>query len=407
MGLELLILAGRRGRGPGVIVGVPLALAAACGASPTPITFDDAGATTLTPSTVSFDFNSPPPSTSTSAGDPTSGAAAEAAKGRWVDVTGNLLGMTSGGAALPPTYPPSGPTATPSSPVSGARALWTAENGAAEWTALVRPGAAYTAAHPTGSSIPPIPAASGRAASTRAGSVRDQGRRDDLHGGTSSTRTRSASTSTTANRSTPCRGRTSSPTSSGRRTEGKSWASISAGLPPGVGRGVLPARPRRQHLPPRHEGRRRRGRVPHDRRRGDLDEGARRRSLRPAAGREVGRQDLLAARHRGAHLERRRRRHVERRRELRPGRRQRGLPARAARRPARHARDDQHPHVRRITVRAGGPSVRRVAHQARRHRLLAVPPDLLHLAVRLRHLGANNPVQASSIMRLDDFVDAP
>ena len=73
----------------GVIVGVPLALAAACGASPTPITFDDPGATTLTPSTVSFDSNSPQLSTSTSA------AAAEAAKGRWVDVTGNLLGMTS------------------------------------------------------------------------------------------------------------------------------------------------------------------------------------------------------------------------------------------------------------------------------------------------------------------------
>jgi hypothetical protein len=119
----------------GVAVGVPLALAVACGASPTPITFDETRDTGLTPSTVSFDSNASPTSTGDSTAPGGSAASvAEAAKGAWADVTGNLVGMSAQCGTM--TYVTVRPDRDGVIAGVAGQGLWTSENGATQWSAL-------------------------------------------------------------------------------------------------------------------------------------------------------------------------------------------------------------------------------------------------------------------------------
>ena len=219
----------------GVIVGVPLALAAACGASPTPITFDDPGATTLTPSTVSFDSNSPQLSTSTSA------AAAEAAKGRWVDVTGNLEGMTS--VCGTTTYVTVRPDRDAVIAGVGGQGLWTAENGAAEWTALGQGGgSAKITNRPTAIVFDPADPRrfweSGIYEGLGAFETKDGG--TTFNGLDVQHSDQVSIDFSDVNRSTLLSGTHEQPDVKKSTNGGKNWASTSAGLPPGVGSASYP-----------------------------------------------------------------------------------------------------------------------------------------------------------------------
>src|SRR5262245_20376796 len=70
---------------------VSLILLAGCGASATPITFDET--TASGPDSTAFGLGSLPPDSTTAA--PTDSTTAPAASGQWVDITGNLVGADS------------------------------------------------------------------------------------------------------------------------------------------------------------------------------------------------------------------------------------------------------------------------------------------------------------------------
>jgi photosystem II stability/assembly factor-like uncharacterized protein len=228
----------------GVIVGVPLALAAACGASPTPIAFDAPGSSDQTLSTLSFDSNTVPGNTPTSSSDPASAAsaaAAEAAKGRWVDVTGNLLGMSS--VCGTTTYVTVRPDRDGVITGVAGQGLWTSENGASEWTPLGQgAGSAKITNRPTSLVFDPTDARrfweSGVYEGLGAFETKDGGTTfnglDVQHSDLVSIDFNDGS------RSTLLSGTHEQPDVKQSTNGGQSWASISAGLPPGVGSASFP-----------------------------------------------------------------------------------------------------------------------------------------------------------------------
>jgi hypothetical protein len=225
----------------GVAVGVPLALAVACGASPTPITFDETGASGLTPSTVSFDSNVSPTSTGDSAPGGSAASVAEAAKGTWADVTGNLVGMSAQCGTL--TYVTVRPDRDGVIAGVAGQGLWTSENGATQWSALGQgPGSAKITNRASAVVFDP----SDPQRFWESGVYNGLGVFETRDGGTTFSGLDVEHSDLVSvdfsdqNRATLLSGTHEAPDVKRSANSGQSWTSIAAGLPAGIGSASFP-----------------------------------------------------------------------------------------------------------------------------------------------------------------------